>query len=105
MAVKSANFTNFELNANVMTFKDENENIWFKAKDVASALGHTNPERVIRKYVRDKHKKLFKETQGETDSVTPFRGGFQSQAVFILEPGVYQLIFRSQLPSAERFQD
>ena len=68
MSVKSINFTNFELNANVMTLKDENENIWFKAKDVASALGHTNPERAIRKYMQDKHKRLLKETQG----VTPF---------------------------------
>ena len=81
------------------------DNIWFKAKDLASAWGDRNPERATRKYVRPKHRKTFEEIQGVTELVTPSRSDLQSNTVFILEPGVYQLIFRSKLPIAEEFQD
>ncbi len=33
-------FENSELGVTVMTFKDEDEKIWFKARDVAKALGY-----------------------------------------------------------------
>ena len=91
---------NSVLSVNVMTFKDEEEKIWFKAKNVASKLGHTNLERAIRKCVRDKHKRLFEETQEVTELVT-----LHLHTVFVLEPGVYQLIFSSKLLSATKFQD
>ncbi len=36
------NFVNSELNAQITSFKDECGKIWFKAKDVAHALGYTD---------------------------------------------------------------
>ncbi len=93
------NFVNSELNANVTTFKDEDGKIWFKAKDVAHALEYVNPGKAVRAHVRDKHKKTFEELQGGS-ILNP-----QPQTVFIQEPGVYQLVFSSKLPSATEFQD
>ena len=97
-------FNNLELNANVVTIIDKNDKdkVWFKARDIASALGHKNTKRAIGKFVGDKHRATFEEIQGGTNYHDE---NIQPHTVFILEPGVYQLIFRSQLPSAERFQD
>ena len=72
----------------------EGELIWFVGKDVATILGHTNPERAIRKFVDD-------EDKGVTDLVTP--GGTQSLTI-INEAGVYALIFASHTEEAKQFK-
>lgn len=68
--------------------------IWFVGKDVATALGHQNPERAIRKFVDE-------EDKGVTELVTP--GGKQSVSI-INESGVYALIFASQTEYAKKFK-
>lgn len=72
----------------------EGEIIWFVGKDVATILGHTNPERAIRKFVD-------KEDRGVTELVTP--GGIQSVTV-ISEYGVYSLILSSHTEEAKQFK-
>lgn len=69
--------------------------IWFVGKDVAGALGYSNPRKAIRDHVRDKHKR------GER-IVTP--SGMQ-ETTLINEPGLYSLVMRSKLLAAEKFQD
>ena len=59
------------------------ENIFFKAKEVALFLGYTNTTQAIRQHV------------WSTNKITPDD---------INEAGLYQLIFRSQMPCAEQFQ-
>lgn len=68
--------------------------VWFVAKDIAIALGHQNPERAVRKFVED-------EDKGVTDMVTP--GGAQKVTV-INEPGMYALIFGSEVEPAKKFK-
>lgn len=72
----------------------EGEIIWFVGKDVATILGHTNPERAIRKFVDE-------EDRGVTELVTP--GGIQSVTV-ISEYGVYSLILSSHTEEAKQFK-
>lgn len=72
----------------------EGEVVWFVGKDVATILGHTNPERAIRKFVDD-------EDKGVTELVTP--GGTQSLTI-ITEAGVYSLIFASHTEEAKSFK-
>nr|DAQ49573.1 MAG TPA: repressor domain protein [Caudoviricetes sp.] len=72
----------------------EGEIIWFVGKDVATILGHTNPERAIRKFVDE-------EDRGVTELVTP--GGIQSVTV-ISEYGVYSLILSSHTVEARQFK-
>lgn len=86
---------NFEFGENpVRTITKSVDEIWFVGKDVAIALGHTNPERAIRKFVDD-------EDKGVTVLVTP---GGQQEVTIINEPGVYFLVFASQTENAKQFK-
>lgn len=86
---------NFEFGENpVRTITKSVDEIWFVGKDVAIALGHTNPERAIRKFVDD-------EDKGVTVLVTP---GGQQEVTIINEPGVYSLVFASQTENAKQFK-
>lgn len=67
---------------------------YFVGKDVATILGHKNPERAIREYVDE-------EDKGVTETVTP--GGKQKITV-INESGLYSLIFSSRLAIAKKFK-
>lgn len=65
------------------------------ANDVAAVLGYKNTADAVTRLVKPKNKGVCK-------IQTP--GGIQSVAV-LEEAGIYQLIFSSKLPSAEKFQD
>lgn len=70
---------------------------WFVGKDVASALGYSNPRKAILDHVKENHK-----MDGVTirDSI-----GREQNPVVIDEAGVYSLVMRSKLPQAEAFQE
>ncbi len=67
-------FVNPDSNTNIVTFKDKDKKLWFKAKDVAIALGYTNPREAIIYHVRDKHKAKYEEIQGSSNSLPPCKG-------------------------------
>lgn len=85
---------NFTFNESQVRTLSEGEVIWFVAKDVATILGHANPERAIRKYVDE-------EDRGVTELVTP--GGIQNVTI-ISEYGVYSLILSSHTEEAKKFK-
>lgn len=65
---------------------------WFIARDVATALGYTNPMEAVRYHCK-----------GVSETLTPTSGG--EQTVKIISKGdVLRLITRSRLPAAERFE-
>ena len=97
-------FENFELGTKVVSFKDKDAEIWFKAKDVAKALGYVNHRDAIERHVWEEYKVTFGETKKGRVS-RPFQnGGFHPQTVFIKEYGLYQLVVHSRLPAARQFQ-
>lgn len=69
---------------------------WFVASDVAKALGYANPQ----KATNDHCKKVNKFSQSHDSLGTP-----PLMLNIIPETDVYRLIMRSNLPSAEKFQD
>ena len=77
----------------VRTVVIENEP-WFVAKDVALALGYTNPRDAVINHVFDDDKGVEK-----LDTL----GGAQNLTV-INESGLYSLIFNSRLDSAKKFK-
>lgn len=85
---------NFTFNESQVRTLSEGEVIWFVAKDVATILGHANPERAIRKYVDE-------EDRGVTELVTP--GGIQNVTI-ISEYDVYSLILSSHTEEAKKFK-
>lgn len=72
---------------------NENGVVLFCGSDVARALGYTNPSKALTDHCK-----------GITKRYTPTDGGEQLLS-FIPESDLYRLIFRSKLPSAERFTD
>lgn len=71
----------------------ETQEVVFCGKDVAEALGYTNPR-----------KALIDHCKGGNELVTPSFGGPQKMK-FIKEADIYRLVMRSKLPEAESFQD
>ena len=78
----------------VRVFNDNDGKVWFSGSDVATALGYVNSRQALNDHVTDKHK-----TRIETIRVngTPI--------TLIDEAGLYRLVMRSQLPTAEDFQE
>lgn len=72
---------------------EENGAPLFCGSDVAKALGYNNPRDALTKHCK-----------GVAKRDTPTAGGTQELS-FIPESDLYRLIFRSKLPSAERFTD
>lgn len=71
----------------------------FFAKDAAVALGYRDPKEAVRQQCR--RRKALREIKG---GLTPPLH-IHPQTQLIPESDLYRLIMRSQLPSAERFQD
>ncbi|MCD1619121.1 phage antirepressor KilAC domain-containing protein [Salipiger manganoxidans] len=69
---------------------------WFVGKDVAEALGYSNPQKAVRDHCRK-----AQDVGGERN-VHP--SDLDPQTKIIPEGDVYRLIVRSKLPSAERFE-
>ena len=74
---------------------DKNGEPLFVGRDVAVALGYSNPNDALTKHVPDKFKLVSQiAIAGQMRNVT-----------LITEAGLYKLVMRSKLPSAERFSD
>ena len=66
---------------------------WLVGKDVAEALGYSNPQKAIRDHVDDEDK-----TVNDSFIVNGTRG------ILVNESGIYSLIFGSKLPEAKQFK-
>ena len=84
--------------------------LYFRAADVTRALGYGNSSQAVRKNVRDKH--IFtKEALGGgisagVSGVTPREIPLSDDAaLYLSEPGLYELLLRSRKQEAEAFQD
>lgn len=71
-----------------------NDQPWFVGKDIAVALGYSNPQKAIRDHI-DVEDKL-------TERIV--LSGQNREVIFINESGLYSLILSSKLPSAKKFK-
>ncbi len=76
------------------TYIDDDGKEYFKAHDVCTALKLTNPSSQLKRNVKSKW--VFEFDDGYSKS---------GKALYLSEPGLYALIFRSKTTQAERFQD
>ena len=87
-------FENKSLNLTIVSYIDNKQNIYFKGKDIALALGYTDTDQAIRNHVDDDDKKTYPvKTTGQV-----------RHQIFINESGLYSLIFGSKLESAKNFK-
>lgn len=69
--------------------------VWFVGNDVAKTLGYKRPNDAIRQHCKDR---------GTVKHRIPTESGEQDM-ILINESNVYRLVIKSQLPSAERFEE
>ena len=109
-------FNNRNLGIKFNSYIDKKLRVWFKAKEVAQILGYKNTEHAIKRYVSENHKKTFllscpPETGGQQIKCCPPETGGQQNdtrgkyCIFIDEAGLYELVFKSRLPSAKMFRE
>ena len=94
-------FINHQLGIKFESYIDKKLRVWFKVKEVAQILGYKNTEHAIKRHVSENHKRTF------LLSCPPETGG-QVQGrwiIFVDEPGFYELVFKSRLPSAKMFRE
>lgn len=88
----------------VRVLADDRGDPLFVAKDVAMALGYAKPANAISQWC--KHPKYLKELAfSEGQQKQELMTGIHSETVLIPESDLYRLTLKSQLESAERFQD
>ena len=107
----------FHFNENQINVVKCNNDIWFKGKDIASALGYENPGKAIRIHVDSDDKMPINElllvSKGGSKLDPPSKGGpksgppseinYQRSTIYVNESGLYTLIFTSKLKSAKVF--
>ena len=83
----------------------ETEEIWFKAKDIAEALGYKDTDKAIRNHVDEKYQKKLIDfsNPAKTAGLTKLTKN-QKETIYISEPGLYSLVFSSQKAEAIAFR-
>lgn len=69
---------------------------WFAGKDVATALGYSNPSNAVVTHVDDEDKTTY--------SFQVSGSNYKSKATLINESGLYSLVLSSKLPTAKKFK-
>ena len=95
-------FTNNEL---ACSFKaiTVNNMAYFRAKDVATALGYKNTKQAIIFHVDEEDKENLQQLRG-LDSRPPSLSENEKRTMYINESGMYSLVMRSDKPEAKAFK-
>jgi prophage antirepressor-like protein len=91
-------------NRNFAFIKIDDE-IYFKAKDIAEFLDYADTNDAIKKHVRDKYKFTLENLEKIRPGVLPGLTWNEKNTIYMSEPGIYNLIMKSKKPEAEAFQD
>ena len=113
-------FKNVDLGIEITSFIDKKLRVWFKAKEVAQILGYKDTNQAVRKHVSENHERNFLltlpvESTGQQNYIKPKCSPVESTGqqndtrakycIFLDEPGFYELVFKSRLPSAKIFRE
>lgn len=76
---------------------DNNDKLWFHSRELAKAIGYSDPKDAIRKHT-DKNDKIQLKDINHSQNIKQ-----QSQTVYLSESGLYKLILRSKLDKTKKF--
>ena len=93
----------FHYEENEITVIKCRDEIWFRGKDIAKALGYEKTRNAILKHVNDDDKSILEDLRRGPQIRAPFKNE-QGVSIFINESGLYSLIFGSKLESAKVFK-
>ena len=99
-------FVNEDLEIELTSFIDDKQNVWFKGKDVARILGHSDTDKTIRNHVSEENKisQLVWPKCSPANSAGQRNDVRGKWCMFINEAGFYELVFSSKIESAKRFR-
>ena len=100
MSITEKAFRYEENEISVIKCTDE---IWFRGKDIAKALGYVKTLNAILKHVDDDDKSILEDIRRGAQIRAPFKNE-QGGSIFMNESGLYSLIFGSRLESAKSFK-
>ena len=94
-------FENQHLNLKMQTIiaRSPSETLYFKAKEVARALGYENTLDAIARHVPDEYKTRLCDIR-----VVKRDPSEHPHSMYVTEPGLYELVFGSHLPAAKEFK-
>ena len=111
------NFTNKELEIELKSFIDKQQNIWFLGKEVAKILGFKDSVNALKRHVSEENKMLYyvrlNSRGGKTPpqqnsrggETPPQQNGTKGRYYTILnEAGFYELVFGSKMEFAKKFR-
>ena len=93
----------FHYEENEITVIKCRDDIWFRGKDIAKALGYKKTHNAVLKHVDDDDKSILEDLRRGPQIRAPFKNE-QGGSIFIYESGLYGLIFGSRLESAKNFK-
>ena len=93
----------FHYEENEITVIKCRDEIWFRGKDIAKALGYEKTRNAILNHVNDDDKSILEDLRRGPQIRAPFKNE-QGGSIFINESGLYSLIFGSKLESAKEFK-
>ena len=93
----------FHYEENEITVIKCRDDIWFRGKDFAKALGYSIPRKAIREHV-DPEDRLSLECLTKGGLKRTLLKNEQKSAIFVNESGLYSLILQSKLESAKVFK-
>ena len=93
----------FHYEENEITVIKCRDEIWFRGKDIAKALGYEKTCNAILKHVGDDNKSILEDLRRGPQIRAPFKNE-QGGSIFINESGLYSLIFGSRLEFAKVFK-
>ena len=94
-------YNNNILNCEISCVKDDDDNIYFKGKSVAEALGYKDTTHAIINNVEDDDKGKLEELWKDSGSSLTFN---EKNTIYINESGLYSLILRSNKEEAKQFK-
>ena len=100
MSILEKAFHYEENEISVIKCRDE---IWFRGKDIAKALGYEKTRNAILKHVNDDNKSILEDLR-RGPQIGAFFKNEQGGSILINESGLYSLIFGSRLESAKNFK-
>ena len=84
--------------------KDKNDVLWFRGNDCAKMLEYKDPNKIIQDNVNSEYKNKYKNLLDQIDTgkiPVTYHDGIST---WISENGLYQLISKSKMPLAKKFQ-
>ena len=96
-------FVNKDLDIELKSYIDKQQNIWFRGKDVAEILGYSNTKKAVLNHVESDDKQQIFTPHPRGPKMGPVAPS-GSMCTYINESGFYSLVLSSKLASARKFK-